>query len=252
MFLQIDTSADYFYWKVVASAILICFLIAKYQARPMKMYYNSKDKLMKEFIEKTNIKNMIFRPFFLCLTPFSQTAMVLLVENIQKSIWKNNTEIELFITPDGGTLAVEWSIDNGVGKPPTTAEEVSYRKPILLVAPGLQNESDLTQTREMWWAAQKQGYKVGTILMRNAVGLPITSNKLNYNSAWPDLKVILEAVFEKYILDRKTGTKKTTFYCYGVSQGGSILGQYLGNESYRAEAILDGAILYGAPWDIPK
>ena len=59
------------------------------------------------------------------------------MESIQKVIWKNNTEIELVKTPDGATLGIEWSIDDGVGKPPTAHKHASERKPILLLASGL-------------------------------------------------------------------------------------------------------------------
>ena len=69
----------------------------------------------------------------------------------------------------------------------------------------------------MWWAAEKAGFKVGTILLRNAVGLPITSNKLNYSCSWPDVKVVIENVYDKYVLDKATEKKLTTFYAYGVS-----------------------------------
>ena len=86
----------------------------------------------------------MFKPHFLLLDPISQAAVTLVLENIQKAIWKNKTEYETFRTPDGGTVGVEWSIVDGKGKPPTTEEEVDERQPILLVAPGLQNESDLT------------------------------------------------------------------------------------------------------------
>ena len=58
---------------------------------------------------------------------------------VKQAIWKNHSEIELFKTPDGGTVGIEWSIDDNIGRPPTAEEEVAERKPILLLAPGLQN-----------------------------------------------------------------------------------------------------------------
>ena len=120
------------------------------------------------------------------------------------------------------------------------------------MAPGLQNESDLTQTRELWWAAEKKGFKVGTILLRNAIGLPITSSKLNYSASWPDVQVVIENVYEKYVLDKGSDKKLTTFYAYGVSQGAVTLGQYCGRDAERADKILDGVILYATPWDVPN
>ena len=120
-------------------------------------------------------------------------------------------------TSDGATLGIEWSIDDGVGKPPTADEHSEDRKPILLLASGLQNCSDCTQTREIWWHAKKLGYKVGSILLRNNVNIPCTSGKFNSSTAWPDMKVAIELVYEKYVLDKKKQKKVTTFYAYGVS-----------------------------------
>ena len=73
----------------------------------------------------------------MCLEPVSQTFFLLMLEAIQLALWKNNTEIELMKTPDGGTIAIEWSIDDGVGKPPTSDADDVARKPILLLASGL-------------------------------------------------------------------------------------------------------------------
>ena len=109
---------DFFNWKIVAVAILTCFMIAHYQARTMKLFYSPKNKLMQEFAEKTNIKNLVFRPHFMLLEPLSQAFTLIVLENIQKTIWKNKTEIECFKTPDGGTVGVEWSIVDGQGRPP--------------------------------------------------------------------------------------------------------------------------------------
>ena len=132
-----EIATDFSYWKIAATILLVLFAIAQYQTRSMKFTYNVKDKLMKEFVEKSNIRNIKFRPYFLCLEPFGQTVFLIALEALQKALWKNNTEIELVKTPDGATLGIEWSIDDGVGKPPTADEHASERKPILLLASGL-------------------------------------------------------------------------------------------------------------------
>ena len=42
----IEVIATYLTWKLVAVVIATCFMIAHYQARTMKLYYNPKHKLM--------------------------------------------------------------------------------------------------------------------------------------------------------------------------------------------------------------
>ena len=53
-------------------------------------------------------------------------------------------------------------------------------KPILLLVPGILAKDDQIHCRELWWAAKKQGFKVGTVLFRNAMGRHITSGKFHY------------------------------------------------------------------------
>ena len=60
-------SSDYFYLKVVGVVISACFLIRAWESGPLTFYYDRENKLMTEFLEKSNIKKMVFKPYFLCL-----------------------------------------------------------------------------------------------------------------------------------------------------------------------------------------
>ncbi len=109
-------------------------------------------------------------------------------------------------------MGIAWSIVDGVGRP-QMGDDPSKNQPILLIAPGMGAGITDCYTRRIFWHAQRNGYKCGIILFRNTKGSPITSNKLNYGGAWPDLKLIMEYVYEKYLLiDKKTGKKRTRLY----------------------------------------
>jgi len=86
-----------------------------------------------------------------------------------------------------------------------------------------------------------------TLKLRGTV--PITSAKLSCPGLWTDIQEGVEYVANKYCRDPVTGEKRCRFYAYGCSLGASLLGQYLiyGAESSAKE--LDGAVLYGTPWD---
>lgn len=55
-----------------------------------------------------------------------------------------------------------------------------------------------------------------------------------------------------YIRDAKTGKKRCRYYAYGCSLGANLLALYLIYGSASAEKELDGAVMYGTPWDHHK
>ena len=132
------------------------------------------------------------------------------------------------------------------------SDDPNENQPILLMAPGLGGETEEMYTRRLLWHAKEKGFKVGTIHFRNTKGVPVTSNKLNYAGAWPDLKAVIEHVSEKYLIDKKTGKKRTTFYVFGCSLGAIILGNYLINEPENSSKLIDGSIIYSCPWEPKK
>lgn len=143
---------------------------------------------------------------------------MILHERIYQRIWPNvigqNVDQELFLTPDGGTVGVMWDIDGDGGRPTN-----NNQKPILLIVLGLIMNQDAQHARVLWWTAKKQGYKVGIVLYRTAPGVPVTSNKLTYSGSWPDLKVVIEHVYNSYVFDSKERKNMTHLYAYGCSLG---------------------------------
>ena len=95
-------------------------------------------------------------------------------------------------------------------------------------------------------------FKIVTLLFRGSDGVPITSGLLNHPGAWRDIQAGIEHVYEKSVKDGESGEKRCHFYAYGCSMGASMLGLYLVNDAERAGKLLDGAVLYGTPWDYSK
>jgi predicted alpha/beta-fold hydrolase len=67
------------------------------------------------------------------------------------------------------------------------------------MAPGLGGGARNLYTIRLLREAQRQGYKVGTILFRCADGLPVTSGKVSYSGAWEDCKFVIEKVHKLYV-----------------------------------------------------
>ena len=54
--------SDYLLLKLLLTFILILYTIAWMQSSPMKFFYNNKNELLNEFLEKTNIRTMKYTP----------------------------------------------------------------------------------------------------------------------------------------------------------------------------------------------
>ena len=152
---------------------------------------------------------------------------------------------ETLILPDGGTIGIDW--DGGI--PDKSAAEV---QPIILQCPGLGGGSENLYNIALGWKAKKEGYKCGTILFRGASGVPITTPKLSHSGCWKDAQFAYEHVHKNYVLDSKTGKKRTRLYGFGVSLGSNILALYVGMAGKKATEILDGVALFSTPWSTFK
>ena len=60
---------DYFYLKVFLIIYSVLRLITIYQQSGLKLEYSKDNKLFAEFVEKSNITNLIYRPYWTCIAP---------------------------------------------------------------------------------------------------------------------------------------------------------------------------------------
>jgi len=189
-----DFDSDYFYLKVLIVVIIIFKLISNKQTSPLTLHYNKHDKLMVDFVQRSKIAQLVYRPFWLCVSPALQSFVIMFSEMYFKFWHKFEFDREIVMADDGGTLAIEWApdVDTGAGRPPTSGN----RKPILLLAPGLGGSVMNFYTLNLLHQARKQGFKVGTLVFRGGDNLPITSGKISYSGCWGDLKTLIDHVHE--------------------------------------------------------
>ena len=190
-------SSNYFYLKVLLTILILCKSIQVYQCRPTKFYYNANNRIMKEFMENSKVKKMIFRPHFLLLWHAAQTFWYMILEAIDQQFRSEKSDDEFTKCADGGTVGIAWAFDKDGGRPTGKRGQ----RPILLLAPGLGGGIDNLYTTALLRYARKRGYKVGTVYFRCTQGIPVTSPKLNYAGAWEDFKVVVEHVHNKYAVD---------------------------------------------------
>jgi len=228
--------------------MLVLFqLIAMYQKSKITLHYNKLNKPNREFIENSNIKNMAFRPWIFAITPFIQCLIYLIWESLAKIFGKWNFDREIIIAEDGGTMGIDWYVDqDGVGRP--HFKEGEKPKPILILVPGLNGGSYCMYTHALAKVAQLRGFKCGTMLFRCTPTLPITSVKLTCSTSWEDIDEVVDYVNNKYVIDPLTKEKRVRFYGYGTSLGAQLLGLYLCHTKRRCP--FDAASLFSPPYDI--
>jgi predicted alpha/beta-fold hydrolase len=76
--------------------------------------------------------------------------------------------------------------------------------------------------------------------------LPITSGKFNVLVCHEDSSEISDYVYNKYVVNGKTGKKTCNFYGYGCSLGAGMLGLQLSNEGKKTK--YDACAIYAVPW----
>ena len=162
----------------------MCRLLTIKQTTQLKFHYNRSNRLMTEFIGRTKISQLVYRPYWLSISPFFQALTYVFSEEMNKAFKPEDFDRETIELEDGGTVGIDWAFDKGTrnGRPKRSAGTKS--KPILLLAPGLGGASDNLYTIALVRAARRSGFKVGTMLFRGSKNLPITSGKLSYSGAW--------------------------------------------------------------------
>ena len=72
---------------------------------------------MTEFMEKSKIRKMIFRPHFLLLYHAMQTLLYCIIEVLAQRFKYEKFDDEFIKCPDGGTVGVAWAYDKDGGRP---------------------------------------------------------------------------------------------------------------------------------------
>jgi len=62
-------NSDYFYLKVMIVIFCIFKILANRQTSGLKFHYNKHDRLILEFLDHSKIKQLVYRPYWLTITP---------------------------------------------------------------------------------------------------------------------------------------------------------------------------------------
>ncbi|BBN17002.1 uncharacterized protein MPTK1_7g11160 [Marchantia polymorpha subsp. ruderalis] len=155
-----------------------------------------------------------------------------------------NYEREMYITPDGGTIALDWvhpssGPKDGNGED-TRQGSTSDETPTVVIVPGLTSDSSNHYVKHLAGSLSDKGWRVLVINHRGLGGVSITSDYF-YNAGWTeDLRRIIPNVQKKY--------PKSPLIAVGTSIGANILIKYLGEE--KTKTPIGGAVAICCPWDL--
>ncbi|KAI3972927.1 hypothetical protein MKX01_019585 [Papaver californicum] len=150
---------------------------------------------------------------------------------------------QIFLTPDGGTIALDWLMSSAVSGGASHTNNVPLKDditPIVVVVPGLTSDSHSAYIKHLVFKIVKSGWNVVVSNHRGLGGISITSDCF-YNAGWTDdLRRVVDHLHQDY--------PQATLFAVGTSIGSNVLVKYLGEEGDNT--YFAGAVAICSPWDL--
>jgi len=137
----------------------------------------------------------------------------------------------LVVTPDGGTLALEWSLP---AKSPTS--------PIVFVLHGLGGSGRGSQVQLLCRAFSEAGFQSVGVTTRAMDDLPLTSPQITTAVSEEDVEHVV-----RWLRDHHP---EAPLYGVGVSMGGNLLLRYMGRQAAPGPVL--GAVAIAPPFQLAK
>ncbi|KAJ7513814.1 hypothetical protein O6H91_23G015900 [Diphasiastrum complanatum] len=202
----------------------------------VRLYYSPSSKLAADLVSKCNVLKSRYSPTPWLRSPHLQIAFL---HYLGRAPIVNYSR-QLFSTPDGGTIALDWV--KSIGRYHMTKEQfpASDETPIVVVIPGLTSDSTDAYVKHLVAMLYSHGWKAVVANHRGLGGVSITSDCF-YNAGWTeDLRRIVAHLHIE--------TPKARLFAIGTSIGANILVKYLGEEGKNTP--LSGATAICCPWDL--
>ncbi|OIV91391.1 hypothetical protein TanjilG_02009 [Lupinus angustifolius] len=206
---------------------------------PVQLTYNSCSQIYHGVVSNCEILHGKYLTTPWLSTPHIQTCFL----NFFGRPPRFNYKRELFTTPDGGTLALDWLMASDVsGGAVDTDSVVSEHEstPTVVVIPGLTSDSSSAYLKHLAYHTAKRGWNVVVSNHRGLGGVSITSDCF-YNAGWTeDTRTVVNYLHKEQ--------PETTLFLVGTSIGANILIKYLGEDGEKIPVA--GAAAVCSPWDL--
>ncbi|KAL7082361.1 hypothetical protein ACP275_14G093800 [Erythranthe tilingii] len=150
---------------------------------------------------------------------------------------------QIFMTSDGGTLALDWVENAEVKKQAFQANDALQRddkNPIIIIIPGLTSESNTPYVKHLAFNMANRGWNVVVSNHRGLGGVSITSDCF-YNGGWTeDVRKVIDHLHCQF--------PQAPLLAVGTSIGANILVKYLAEDGINTP--ITGAAAICSPWDL--
>ncbi|WJX20439.1 hypothetical protein P8452_09994 [Trifolium repens] len=201
--------------------------------------YNSSSEFYDAVVSKCRILHGKYSVTPWLSSPHLQTVFLNFFGNPPKFKYKR----QLFNTPDGGTIALDWVTNTVVSENAVHVEDAVNKDestPIVVIIPGLTSDSSSPYLKHLAYHTAKRGWKVVVSNHRGLGGVSITSDCF-YNAGWTeDARTVVNYVHKE--------NPRRPLFVIGTSIGANVLIKYLGEDGENVP--IAGAVAVCSPWDL--
>ncbi|KAK7279702.1 hypothetical protein RJT34_24759 [Clitoria ternatea] len=214
-------------------------LFSSFSGSPVCLTYNSCSQIYEGVVSKCKILhgNYLATPWL--SSPHLQTVFLNFFGRPPHFKYRR----QIFSTPDGGTIALDWLTSSDVSGGPLHMDDVVSKDestPIVLVIPGLTSDSSSAYLKHLAYHTAKRGWKVVISNHRGLGGVSITSDCF-YNAGWTeDVRTVVNYLHKE--------NPRTPLFVVGTSIGANVLVKYLGEDG--EDIPVAGAVAICSPWDL--
>ncbi|XP_004496351.1 embryogenesis-associated protein EMB8-like [Cicer arietinum] len=241
----------FWHYLLILTTVLIYFLynfleihfledlFSGFSGSPVEFTFNSSSQLYHAVVSKCRILHSTYSVTPWLSSPHLQTVFLNFFGNPPVFKYKR----QLFTTPDGGTLALDWVTSSDVSGNALNVDNVVTKDestPIVILIPGLTSDSSSPYLKHLAYHTAKRGWKVVVSNHRGFGGVPITSDCF-YNSGWTeDTRTVVNYLHKE--------NPRAPLFVIGTSIGANILVKYLGEDGENTPVA--GAVAVCSPWDL--
>ncbi|XP_027364071.1 embryogenesis-associated protein EMB8 [Abrus precatorius] len=251
LLLQALSLIPIWHYFVAASFVLTFFLynflelhffedfFSFFSGAPVVLTYNSTSQFYDAIVSKCKILHATYVATPWLSSPHLQTVFLNFFG--RPPLFKYRRQ--LFSTPDGGTIALDWLTSSDVSGGALHMDRVDSKDestPIIVVIPGLTSDSSSAYLKHLAYHTAKRGWKVVISNHRGLGGVSITSDCF-YNAGWTeDVRTVVNYIHKE--------NPRAPLFVVGTSIGANILIKYLGEDGENIPVA--GAVAICSPWDL--
>lgn len=244
----ISVPTSHYFWGIFLITIVFLYrfleihilqdLLFGFKGQPVTLTFNPLSEVYRDVVSKCRILHGRYLSTPWLCSPHLQTLFIHYLGNPPLVNYRR----QLFITSDGGTIALDW-VKNPEVKKPVIQEnnevQQDNKNPLIIIIPGLTSDSDSAYVKHLAFKMAKHGWDVVVTNHRGLGGVSITSDCF-YSAGWTeDVRKIIDHLHCKF--------PEAPLFVVGTSIGANILVKYLGEDGVNVPII--GAAAICSPWD---